>query len=138
MPKSEKFILFYLGEEQYALPAISGNKFIEFKNLSSLPNIQKEIKGLLYHNGNIVTVVDIKSILKIKSFKKNSQKMCLLFEMNNYYYGILVDQGGDTVAAKRIYTDAQKKIFKKYFKNDNKDKIYILDPVQILNQINIL
>jgi len=137
MARTEKYILFYLGEDSYALPALYAKKFVEFKHLLHLPNVSKEIKGLLYHNGNIITVIDTKVILSVKPLQKPSQKICLIFESNNYYYGLLVHQGGDTVVAKKIFTDKQKKIFQRYFKTPDQKKVYILEIDKILSQINI-
>jgi len=135
--RSEKFILFYLGEDQYALPALSANKFVEFGKLTPLPKVNKEIKGLIYHNGKIVTIIDTKKILKIKSLHKHTKALCLIFEVDDYYYGISVDQGAETVAVDKIFNDRDKKIFKKYFKTKDKKKVYILEVDDILSQINI-
>jgi len=148
--RSEKFILFYLEDVQYALPALLGSQFIEFENITSIPNINKKIRGLIYHNGNIITIINTKEILNIKSFKKNKQLMCLIFEADGYYYGLLIDEGGETLAVKKTFNDRQKKNFKKYFRIKaegsvvdpkrecgNKNKVYILEVDDILSQINI-
>lgn len=134
----EKFITFKLGKEKYALPASSGNQFIQFSQVMPLPNVEAGILGLIYYNGGIVTILDIKKILKIKDSKKISNNVCLIFELNNYYYAILVDEGDETVGASKVFNDRQKKFFKRYFKDANKNKIYILEEDEILSQANIL
>lgn len=134
----EKFILFYLGEEFYALPALAGNQFIEFSNLAVWPHKDRDIDGLIYHNGHIITVIDLKNILKIKSQSADKSKTCLTFEVGGYYYGLLVDKGGETMPIKKIFNDRQKKIFKRYFVlPDNKQKVSILDIDDILSQISL-
>lgn len=135
--RTEKFILFYLGEEKYALPALSANQFIEFSNLALVPKADSDIKGLIYHNGNIVTVIDLKKVLKILSSKREASHMCLTFEYGGYYYGLLVDQGDETLAVKNISSDRQRKVFKRYFTMSDKKRVYILDIEDILSQINI-
>ena len=135
--RSEKFILFYLGDDQYALPVLSASQFIEFENLTFIPKINKEIKGLIYHNGNIITIIDTKKILKIKSLKQTKKLICLVFEIDDYHYGILVDHGGETLAIKRTFNDRKKKVFKRYFRTEDKKKVYILEVDDILSQINI-
>ncbi|MBT4209342.1 MAG: hypothetical protein HOE19_00255 [Candidatus Komeilibacteria bacterium] len=136
--RAQKFISFYIGDQQYALPIMYGNKFIEFNRLTAIPQVDKDILGLIYQGGNIITILDIKRILKIKSLNQNIQQICLMFEVDDYHYGILVDQGGETISANRTFTDRQKKIFKKYIKTKDKAKVYILEPDDILAQINIL
>jgi len=135
--RAQKFISFYIGDQQYALPIMYGNKFIEFNRLTAIPQVDKDILGLIYQGGNIITILDIKRILKIKSLNQNIQQICLMFEVDDYHYGILVDQGGETISANRTFTDRQKKIFKKYIKTKDKAKVYILEPADILSQINI-
>lgn len=135
--KSEQFVLFYIGQEQYALPALVVNKFIEFKDLALVPQVRREIKGLIYNNGHIITIIDIKEILKIKALKKPSQPLCLIFEAGGHHYGLLVDQGGETISVKKIFADRQKKIFNKYFKTSNKQNVYILETNHILSQIGL-
>ncbi|MFA6467190.1 MAG: chemotaxis protein CheW [Patescibacteria group bacterium] len=135
--KSEQFVLFYIGQEQYALPALTVNKFIEFKDLTLIPKVNKEVKGLIYNNGHIITIIDIKEILKIKSTKSNKQPMCLIFESSGHHYGLVVDQGGEITSVNKIFTDRQKKIFNKYFKTKDKKNIYILEANQIVSQIGL-
>ena len=95
--RAQKFISFYIGDQQYALPIMYGNKFIEFNRLTAIPQVDKDILGLIYQGGNIITILDIKRILKIKSLNQNIQQICLMFEVDDYHYGILVDQGGETI-----------------------------------------
>jgi chemotaxis signal transduction protein len=156
--KSKKFISFYLGGEQYAIAASLVNKFIELENLSSIPGVGQDILGLIYNNGHIITIIDIKKILKLKSLQRNNQSTVLIFEYDDYHYGILVDQGGESVVASKILNDRQHfsarggSAFgrKKYIKTKTKDKvngkarggglgqkIYILEADEILSQINI-
>ena len=135
--RTEKFILFYLGGEKYALPALSANQFIEFSNLALVPKADQDIKGLIYHNGNVVTIIDLKRVLKIMSPKREGSHMCLTFEYGGYYYGLLVDQGDETLAVKNISSDRQRPVFKRYFTTPDKKKVYILDITDILSQINI-
>ena len=110
--RTEKFILFYLGEERYALPALSANQFIEFGNLALVPKADQDIQGLIYHNGNIVTIIDLKRVLKITPLKPKASQLCLTFEYSGYYYGLLVDQGDETMAITNILSDRQRKFFK--------------------------
>jgi chemotaxis signal transduction protein len=135
--RAEKFILVYIGEEQYALPALSVGKFIEFDSLTLIPNIGPSIKGLIYNNGNIITVIDTKKILKLKTLKNSDPSMCLVFEFDGYHYGLSLDQGGETIAVNKTFNDRQKKSFKRYFRTKDKKKIYILEVDEILSQINI-
>lgn len=135
--QAQQFVLFYIGEEQYALPASVVNKFIEFKDLALVPKVRPEIKGLIYNNGHVITIIDIKEILKIKTLKKSSQPVCLLFEAGGHHYGLVVDQGGETISVKKIFTNRQKKVFNRYFKTKDKQNIYILETNHILSQIGL-
>jgi chemotaxis signal transduction protein len=137
LTKIQKFILFFVNDEMWATPLTSGNQFVSCDNIVPLPDVAKEVVGLMYGSGHIVTILDTAGLLSIRTHSKQYET-CLLFNYENDHYGLLVDAGGDTVKVKRILTDRSKNRteFKKYIKFKNK-KVYILYPEDIWKKIGI-
>lgn len=135
--KSKKFISFQVADGWYALPALSGTEFIAVEQLSPLPITQDKVAGLIYHNGNIVTVLDTAMLISIKGVRSDVNiNNCLLFVYQGHFYALLIKEAGEILKATQLFTDRKKRRFNKYFKVKN-NKFYILEPEEILSSIEI-
>lgn len=135
--KLYKFILFTINNTLWGMPLLNDSQFIHCgsSNITLLPNVNANIIGLAYHNGEIITLLNTAGILGVKSKKVESED-CLLFGFNNDFYGLLIDEARDTVKVKKIFTDRHKKQFNKYIKVNNQN-IYILEPMDIWKIIDL-
>ena len=134
--KSKKFILFSVLGEKYAMPLAKGTKFIEFESLSAVPDVDPKVAGIIYHEGRIVTILDTAKILEVQDGYQDRFD-ALIFDFEDELFGILVEEGIDTAKATRTFTDSKKKKLKKYIKI-KKEKIYILEPAELLKLAQIL
>ncbi|MBU1203283.1 chemotaxis protein CheW [Patescibacteria group bacterium] len=133
--KSSKFVLFSLADYTYALPLATVAKFVEFDSFCAIPGADKNIKGLIYYEGKIITIFDSAKLLGL-SIKYPDKLQTLLFSHQDKSYGLLVSEALETVKSAQIFVDKKKKQFKKYIKiKDN--KIYILEPEEIIQILNI-
>lgn len=131
--RAVKYISFYLGDILYAFPLLDGVQFISVdRPTPSLPHSPK-IKGLIYNNGEIILIVNIAFILGVKA---KTEHMALLFNYQGDHYGLLLDEGGVVIKSNRVFSDRQSKDLKKYIKI-KKDKVYILEPAFICNQLGL-
>ncbi len=133
--KQQKFTLFYIAGDKFAMPLLEDSQFISCDKIVPLPNTDHRITGLVYHGGNIITVLNTAKFLDIK-YKIPDEHDCLLFSFSKDFYGLIVDQGGETIKVNQVFTDRNKKQFKKYLKL-NKQKIYILEPDKIMEDLKI-
>lgn len=131
--RATKYISFYLGGSLYAFPMIEGTQFISFDKLTPILHKDPKVKGLIYHNGEIVVIVDMAAILGVKA---KGEHIVLLFAYQGDYYGLLIDEGSDVIKTASVMTDRQKKDLKKYIRI-KKEKIYILEPSFIFSQLGI-
>ena len=90
---------------------------------------------MIYHGGNIITVLNTAKFLDIK-YNLPDEHNCLLFSFSKDFYGLIVDQGGETIKVNQVFTDRNKKQFKKYIKI-NKQKVYILETDKIMEDLKI-
>lgn len=133
--KVHKFILFHLADELWAMPLLPASQFIACEAITLIPGAPKNVLGLVYHGGKIITLLDTSNILKLRAKRANS-RTCLLFDYQGDYYGLEVDDGNNTIKTKNIFTDRKKKDFNKYIKI-NKNKVYILDMETLWQHVKI-
>lgn len=136
MTRQQKFLTFSIADYKYAIALMPVLKFAEFDRLTTVPQASDKIAGLLYNNGQLATVINSYNLLNLKK-KNHKNNICLLFEFADKYYALLVDEGGENVKSDKIFTDRQKKNFKNYIKGADKEKIYILEVKEILQQAAI-
>lgn len=125
--KEQKFIIFTLSNSTFAMPLLPTSKIIGVENITKIP-FENTVKGIIYHNGHIISIIDTGKILKIKS----NGNQCLLFDYNDDHFGILIDEAKETVKVKRVLTDKKGKYIK-----IKKNKIYIIYPSKIMEIIDI-
>lgn len=131
-----KYILFSVGGSLWALPLSDISQFFSSGDVATIPNADKRIRGLLYHNGQIVTVLDTRALLLLAPAAANDQNNCLLFSFKDDYYALIVDDVGDTAKTNKVFTDKQDRMFSKYIKL-NQQKVYIVEPAEIFKAINL-
>jgi len=133
--KNQQFITFKIAEQILATPLNKDSQFFSAEHLLPLPINNKYIAGVSYLNGQLVTIFRTDKLLGL-NWKMPSNPQCLHFSYQGDFYGLVVDQGLDTVATAQVLTAKTKNIFNKYI-IINKQKIYIVDPEQLFQLIKI-
>jgi len=71
------------------------------ENVTKIPNVPDYMMGLIHLRGNVIPLVDLRLLFNMKSFKeeydkeelsKNYKEMVIVFEEDNSFMGILVDE----------------------------------------------
>ena len=129
-----KFIILDIADELYAMPLVKEGKFVDYKqvNILPLPQVSKKIKGLIYLEGKIVTVINTAQILGLSGGQHN---LIFLFEFDHHHYGLTVQASGEIIKTNKILINRKRKEFKKYIKVKKKN-IYILDLEDIFDKIS--
>ena len=129
-----KFIILDIADELHAMPLIKEGKFVDYKqvNILPLPQVSKKIKGLIYLEGKIVTVINTAQILGLSGGQHN---LIFLFEFDHYHYGLTVQSSGEIIKTNKVLVNRKRKEFKKYIKVKKKS-IYILDLEDIFDKIS--
>ncbi|MDP2812707.1 MAG: chemotaxis protein CheW [bacterium] len=130
--RATKYISFSIDGTYYAMPVNAVGPFIKGDNSLPVPKANELIKGLIYQNGKIITIIDSAKLLNLP--KQNKFATCLSFYRGEEVFALNVDEGSETVKSTNIFIDRNKKKFKKYIKI-NKNKFYILDPEEILKEL---
>ena len=85
-------LAFNLGPHHYMVPISEIDEVIAITNFTSIPRSQVWLKGISNIRGNLVTLLDLHSIIFDTPSKTDSQsKRALLVKAETHYYGLVVD-----------------------------------------------
>lgn len=84
-----------LEEKLFAIKTKNVSLIREVVNITRVPSAPYYIKGIMDSNGNIITVIDMKSLLSLK--KGNSEKNIVIFDAEKEKAGIAVDKALEVV-----------------------------------------
>lgn len=86
---NERCIEFSLGGETYALPLNIVKEVIQKSETTKIPNTPDYHLGIINLRGTIVSIIDLRKKMKIKS--QPSEEAVIVLELNNSFVGIIVD-----------------------------------------------
>lgn len=90
--KKRKYLIFSLGEDQFAVPLSNIKEVIGLTELTPVPNMPAFFRGLLNLRGRVISVVDLKEKLSSMIKRENSNKPCIIIsEVDGILLGAIVD-----------------------------------------------
>lgn len=90
-----QIVVFTLGKEKFALETSLINGIEKIMNVTSVPNAKPYIRGLSNLRGNIITIIDLKTYLKMENIMEEENIIILQFEEERI--GLLVDNVHEVV-----------------------------------------
>jgi purine-binding chemotaxis protein CheW len=90
-----QIVVFTLGKEKFALETTLINGIEKIMNVTSVPNAKPYIRGLSNLRGNIITIIDLKTYLKMENIMEEENIIILQFEDERI--GLLVDNVHEVV-----------------------------------------
>lgn len=139
MQTTEKSLNFVVGQKSYAMPLLKVREVIALPKITSVPNPPHHVAGLINLRGQIITVFDLRSYLKIQKLQESPT--VIIADMQFGQIGLIVD------SVSSVMSIDQKKLEKVPPGSTNSDKSFItnvysdgdqmillLDVEQIMNQ----
>ncbi|OIQ20857.1 MAG: hypothetical protein BM556_02625 [Bacteriovorax sp. MedPE-SWde] len=87
----QRFLEFSLGEEDYALPLLSVREVISVPETTPIPKAPSHFLGIMNLRGQVISVVDLRTKLKIKPKENNHEESVIIVDLNGMNLGIVVD-----------------------------------------------
>ncbi len=87
-----KYVTFSLGEELYAVGAASVNEVLRYTEITPVPGAPGFVLGIINLRGDVVTVVDARSIFGLPPHQVDNQSRIVVVEVEDYLVGVLVDR----------------------------------------------
>ncbi len=88
---TQRFLQFSLGSEEYAIPLLSVKEVIALPEITSIPYTPAHFLGIMNLRGQVISVIDLRTKLNIKSQTANSETCVIICEMNPLCLGVVVD-----------------------------------------------
>ncbi len=84
-------------DQEFGIPALMVHDIMEPQKISPIPLTPPEILGVLNLRGHIVTAIDMRARLGLPP-RTNDAAMCVVIEVNDVPYSLIVDAVGEVVA----------------------------------------
>ncbi len=98
----QDFVTFFVGHQMFGIPVLNVQDILTPDKIASIPLAPPEVRGSINLRGRIVTVIDVRVRLGLKSVgeKKDGKVggMGVTVEQDHELYTLLVDRIGDVVA----------------------------------------
>lgn len=97
--QNDRFLVFSLGAEDYAIPLLRVKEVIGIPKVTPIPQSPSHILGLINLRGSIISLMDLSQKLNIKS-KGKEESSVIICDLNGIYIGVVVDSINSVVTPK--------------------------------------
>ncbi|MBC7661566.1 MAG: purine-binding chemotaxis protein CheW [Chitinophagaceae bacterium] len=89
--KNQRFVIFTLGSEAFALPLVKIREVIALTGITSIPNIPLHFKGFMNLKGKIISVIDLRLKFGIKGVSATGETAIIIVDLEHLCMGVIVD-----------------------------------------------
>ena len=98
---SREFLVFSLGEEEYAIDILKVQEIRGYENVTRIANAPDFIKGVANLRGIIVPVVDLRLKFRLERVEYDEQTVVIVVNIDSRVIGIVVDRVSDVLTLER-------------------------------------
>ena len=139
-----RYTVFTLSDHYFALEISYIKEILKFPILTRLPGKNKLFCGSFNLRGKIITVVDIRQLLKLEISENKINEMVVLTEYKGNLLGISVDQVMDlmNIEELKIQLPSRKipaslaKYVSGFLEKENFGTVYLLDLIKLIGTLN--
>ncbi|GBF50302.1 chemotaxis signal transduction protein [Leptospira ryugenii] len=89
----EQYIIFNLGEEEYAIPITIVEEIVKISNLIRIPQSKSYFAGIMDIRGKVVRMIDLTKRLNIKNANTSEQaERAIVIHIQGKSVGVIVDK----------------------------------------------
>ncbi len=107
-----QWIRFNLGDETYGIAARQVNEVIRVGDITPVPGAAEQILGIVNLRGNVVTVLDMRSLLGIERKPVDESSRIIIAETAGQAVGLLVDSVAEVVYLRASEIESAPKVGK--------------------------
>ena len=89
--RDAQFVGFKLGDKEFAVDIRRIIEIIYFRPITSMPEAPGFVEGVVDLRGKVITVIDLRKILKIKGSEIGRPDHILIIRLQNRMLGVIVD-----------------------------------------------
>lgn len=87
-----KHVSFILNDEIYAINAARVNEVLRYTDITPVPGAPGFILGIINLRGNVVTVIDARTVFGLSREEVTPQSRIIVVEIEDFVLGVLVDR----------------------------------------------
>lgn len=130
----EQYVTFLINDETYGIEVLRVKEIVGMTNITSVPNSEKYLKGVINLRGIVVPVIDLRLKFNIDERPYDTFTVILIIEMKGFMVGVIVDSVSDVITAPgqlqevpNFHVSIDKDVIKGVFNKDG-NLIIILNP----------
>lgn len=94
-----QFCTFYLGRDLFGVAVLEVQEVVRQHEITNVPLAPSVVRGLINLRGNIVSMIDMRRLLKLAPLQDESQSINIITRVGGGLVSLLVDQIGDVIEA---------------------------------------
>jgi purine-binding chemotaxis protein CheW len=87
-----QLIVFQSGNEEFCIPINDVQEIIKVVPITPIPDSPYYMRGLINVRGDIVAIIDIKTLFLLNATENNSPKHIIITKQKSGIYGLMVDE----------------------------------------------
>lgn len=146
--RSLQFILFKVGEEEYATDILKVYEITSYKKLTKVPSMPPFVKGVLNLKGIVVPVIDLREKFDSPGKEITKFTVIMIVDVSGRIMGVVVDKVNDIIKVKsseiqpppRFSLGVKANFIRGMIKKEKDFFTIVLDMAKILsdNELNIM
>lgn len=139
------FMTFKCGKESFGIEIKYVEEIIQYQSITTIPEVESYIKGLINLRGKIIPVIDIRMRFGQESFEYNDRTCIIVINVNNTVVGLIIESIAEVVTIDDAsilpppslsHGPEQNKYVYGIGKIQDKVKL-LLDPEKLIGDVNI-
>lgn len=92
LDQSEQWVTFNLDTERYCVPVSQVKEIISWQDVEPVPGAPDIVEGIINLRGDIITVVNGRTLLKLPSKEADDETRIMTLEVEQESIGLVIDQ----------------------------------------------
>lgn len=90
--QEDKFLTFYLGEEEYGIEIRHVTEIIGIQTITDVPDMPTYVKGVINLRGKVVPVIDVRLRFGMEERAYDDRTCIVVINIENHAVGLIVDR----------------------------------------------
>ncbi|MEW6182069.1 MAG: chemotaxis protein CheW [Bacillota bacterium] len=90
--QEDKFLTFYLGEEEYGIEIRHVTEIIGLQTITDVPDMPSHVKGVINLRGKVVPVMDVRLRFGMEERAYDDRTCIVVINIENHAVGLIVDR----------------------------------------------
>lgn len=88
---TERYLVFSLNQEQYALPLLKVKEVIGFTEITQVPYTPSHFRGIMNLRGQVISVIDLRLKFRMTKAEISNETVIIILDLSPLSLGIIVD-----------------------------------------------